>query len=220
MGMSGLRANLLPRIGLVAALFAGTIAISGCAATDGMVEKLYDSTRAYNRSLRWADWDRAAAYVPVESSDAFMESHQAVDDRLVMLDYNMTRIEVDKVNGVAASQVEISWHTETNLVVRHTTVNHLWQWHDGKWVLVDERRAGGRPLAIFTDVPEDEPHPYLPGLEAFREAYAIGLDPDAKRKREREDRKAQKAREAAPGEKYDLDAMQSMPTEKRPVSFN
>ncbi|HLT39673.1 MAG TPA: hypothetical protein VK034_25495, partial [Enhygromyxa sp.] len=166
------------RVSLATALLAGSLANAGCAASDGMIEKLYDSTRAYNRSLRWGDWDRAAEYLPQVSADAFIESHQAVEDRLVVLDYQMTRLEIDKVNGIASSQVEISWHTDDHLVVRTTTVNHLWQWYEGRWVLVDERRSGGKPLAIFADVADDQPHPYLPGLAAFRDEYAIGLDAD------------------------------------------
>src|SRR5690606_25069110 len=129
------------RVSLATALLAGSLANAGCAASDGMIEKLYDSTRAYNRSLRWGDWDRAAEYLPQVSADAFIESHQAVEDRLVVLDYQMTRLEIDKVNGIASSQVEISWHTDDHLVVRTTTVNHLWQWYEGRWVLVDERRS-------------------------------------------------------------------------------
>lgn len=224
--MSGLLAKLhpvLPRAGVLAALLVcsvATLANSGCASADGMVEKLYDSTRAYNRSLRWGDWDRAAEYLPQASANAFIESHQAVEDRLVVLDYQMTRLEVDKVNGIAASQVEISWHTDDQLVVRTTTVAHLWQWYEGRWVLVDERRSGGKPLAIFAEVTEDQPHPYLPGLEAFRDEYAIGLDPDEKRKREREQRRAAKARKDDPTQQYSLDDMQSMPAHQRPPSFN
>ncbi|PRQ03011.1 hypothetical protein ENSA5_19500 [Enhygromyxa salina] len=206
---------------LTAALvLSGVVTGPGCASTDGMVDKLYDSTRAYNRSLRWGDWDRAAEYLPSASADAFMDSHQAVEDRLVVLDYQMTRLEVDKVNGVAASQVEISWHTADHLVVRTTNVNHLWQWYEGRWVLVDERRSGGKPLSIFAEVAEDQPHPYLPGLEAFRDEYAIGMDVDEKRKRERAQRKAERARKADPDQKYSLDDLDSMPIDQRPASFN
>jgi hypothetical protein len=216
--MSGLHAPLavLRRAGVLAIL----CTLAGCAATDGMLDKLYDSTRSYNRSLRWGDWDRAAEHLPQASANAFIDSHQAIEDRLVVLDYRMTRLEVDKTNGIAASQVEISWHTVDHLVVRTTLVNHLWQWHDGRWVLVDERRSGGRPLTIFAEVSEDQPHPYLPGLEAFRDEYAIGLEPDEKRKREREQRKADRARNADPAQKYSLDEMQSVPTQQRPASFN
>jgi hypothetical protein len=213
--MSGLR-SLLRSLLLATALLGPLLAGSGCAASDGMVDKLYDATRAYNRSLRWGDWDRAAEHLPQASVDAFIDMHQAVEDKLVVLDYQMTRIEVDKIAGIAASQVSISWHTETNLVVRETVVDHLWQWNDGRWVLVDERRSGGKPLAIFAEVEGGE-HPYLPGLEAYRDEYAIGLSPEEKRKREREQRKADKAR--AKGS-YDLDELESMPTRRRPASFN
>jgi hypothetical protein len=206
---------------VAALLLSSVIAGPGCAgASDGMIEKLYDSTRAYNRSLRWGDWDRAAEHLPAKSADAFMDAHREVEDRLVVIDYEMTRLEVDKVNGIATSQVDISWHTEDHLVVRSTTVNHLWQWHEGRWVLVDERRGGGKPLGIFAEVADDQPHPYLPGLQAFREEYAIGEDADEKRKQERVRRKAEKSRNADPTQKHSLDNLQAMPTGHRPASLH
>lgn len=219
--MSGLLALLRRCSSLVLGLtlLASSLTAGGCATSDGMIDKLYDATRVYNRSLRWGDWDRAAEYLPATSTNSFIESHQALEDRLVVIDYQMTRLEIDKPNGIAASQVEISWHTTDHLVVRTTTVDHLWQWHEGRWVLVDERRSGGRPLAIFADLAPDQPHPYLPGLEAFRDEYAIGLDADEKRKREREQRKAARARKGAASQ-YSLDDLQSVPTQKRPASFN
>ncbi|KIG15682.1 hypothetical protein DB30_05430 [Enhygromyxa salina] len=201
-------------------MLSGGITGPGCAAGDGMVDKLYDSTRAYNRSLRWGDWDRAVEHIPAESANAFMEAHEAVEDRLVVIDYEMTRMEVDKTNGIAISQVEISWHTENELVVRSTKVNHLWQWHEGRWVLVDERRDGGKPLAIFAEIEDGENHPYLPGLQAFREENAIGMDDAEKRKRDRAKRKADKANAVDPTDKYSLEKLQSMPVEQRPASFN
>ena len=190
-----------------------------------MVEKLYNTTRAYNRSLRWGDWDRAAEYLPKQSVNAFIDAHQAVEEKLVVIDYEMSRIEVDKQNGIAASQVHISWHTENNLVVRETIVNHVWQWHEGKWVLVDERRSGGKPLGIFAEQEEGEQHPWLPGLEAYREEWAIGLDDKEKRKHDRARRKAGEA-EAAETDPKDIkgpdwtENMESVRSNQHPVSFN
>ena len=61
---------------LVAALVLSGVATGpACAASDGMIEKLYDSTRAYNRSLRWGDWDRAAEHLPVASANASSRFH-------------------------------------------------------------------------------------------------------------------------------------------------
>ena len=219
--LAPLRSALLAA-SLVAPVALGGVLLgaSGCATSDGMIDKLYDSTRVYNRSLRWGDWDRAAEYLPGASTNAFIDAHRAHEDRLVVLDYRMTRLEIDKSNGVAASQVEIDWHTDDHLVVRTTVVDHVWQWYEGRWVLVDERRSGGKPLAIFAELGESDTHPYLPGLEAFREQYAIGMGPDEKRKRERERRKAEKARKSEHGAKVSLDELDNVPTHKRPASFN
>lgn len=182
-----------------------------------MIDKLYDSTRIYNSSLRWGDWDRAAEYLPQACTDAFLDTHMAVDEKVVVLDYEMTRMEIDKANGVAVSQVQIQWHTDRNLVVRSTTVDHVWQWYEGRWILVDERRSGGRPLAIFAEMEEGAQHPYLPGLAAFRDEFAIGLDPSEKRAREKEQRAAEKARAEQGPTIEDLD---SLPTRQKPASFN
>ncbi len=185
-----------------------------------MVDKLYDATRAYNGSLRWGDWDRAAEHLPTASADAFIEAHQEVGERLVVIDYEMTRLEIDKLNGIATSQAAISWHTNDNLVVRETVVDHLWQWHEGRWVLVDERRSGGKPLAIFAEVDTGQHHPWLPGLESYRDEYGIGLPPEEKRKRERARKRAERDAGTGQGEKWSLDELKSMPTQQRPPSFN
>lgn len=205
-------AALLPAVGLTA----------GCAGGDQMQEKFYDATRGYNRSLRWADWDRAAEYVPPESADAFLDMHDAVDEELVVLEYNVTRLKLDKQNGRAASRVVISWHTDDRLIVEETTVDQWWQYFGGQWFLVDERRVDGTPLTIFAERegPEDAEdldgdgipdemgeeddtetaaldHPYLPGLEDFRDSREIGLSEKEKRARERARRKEARRRKRA-----------------------
>jgi len=170
-----------------------------CATGDGMQEKLYDATAAYNRSLRWSDYDRAAAHVPAAAQPAFLAHHDEIADELVIVDYELTRLDLDKATGVAACRAEISWHTDRRLIVETTAVDQLWQWHQGQFVLVDERRSGGAPLAIFAE-PGEDPHPYLPGLESFRKANAIGEDEKSQRKRRRDARRGQGSGWAASGQ--------------------
>lgn len=140
-----------------------------------MQTKLRDATSGYNRAVRWSDFDRAAGYLPGLSQVAFLEHHEEVSEQLVIVDYELTRLDLDKQSGIAACRAEISWHTDRRLILETTSVDQLWQWHEGRFVLVDERRSGGSPLAIFAEVAED-PHPYLPGIEAYRQAYSIGED--------------------------------------------
>lgn len=169
----------------------GLVLGSGCASGDGMQEKLYDATRRYNRSLRWGDFDRAAEHLPAASVDRFLDEHERVGEKLVILDYQLTRLKMDKQVGTAACRIEISWHTDRRLIVEDTVVDQAWQWHDGGWVLVDERRVTGTPLAIFAEGRlEDGEHPYLPGLAVFRDAHDIGIDDKEKRRRERSRRRS------------------------------
>ena len=152
-----------------------------------MQEKLRDATAAYNGSLRWGDIDRAAEWLPAEARDRFLARHESVDEELVIVDYQMTRLDLDRETGIAGSRAEIMWHTDRHLVVKTTRVDQLWQFHDGDFVLVDERRSGGDPLAIYAEV-EEQPHPYLPGVEAYRKAHEIGKDNKKKGRRKRSHR--------------------------------
>jgi hypothetical protein len=150
-----------------------SLEVSACASGDGMQSKLRDATSAYNGSLRWGDIDRAAEYLPADAQMRFMAQHDEVEDALVIVDYEVTRLDLDKRTGIAASRADISWHTDRELIVRKTAVEQVWQFHDGAFVLVDERRLSGRPLTIFAE-PEEDPHPYLPGLQGYRETHSIG----------------------------------------------
>ena len=143
--------------------------------SDGMQSKFHDTSRAYNRHLRWGDDDRAAEYLPPAARDAFLSLRERVSEHLVVVDYELTRLELDKETGAATSRAVISWHTEDRLIVETTQVDQLWQWHNGNFVLVDERRSGGTPLAIFAE-PESGDHPYLPGLDRYRKAHQIGKE--------------------------------------------
>lgn len=149
--------------------------LAGCATGDGMQEKLRDATRGYNGAIRWGDMDRAAAYLPAESQQSFLRRMEQSDDKLVIVDYEVTRLDLDKKAAVAASRAEIQWHTDRRLVVETTFVDHLWQFHEGRFVLVDERRSGGTPLGVFAEAGDLE-HPWLPGLARYREVHELGED--------------------------------------------
>lgn len=164
--------HLLVLVGLLA---------GGCVSADGMNTKLRDATAGYNRALRWGDIDRAAEYLPATAQQTFMNRQDEIRERLVVVDYEITRLDLDKQTGIAASRAAITWHTDDTTIIKVTMVDQLWQFHEGDFVLVDERRAGGDPLALFAEVAED-PHPYLPGLERYRKTHEIGEDNKKKRR--------------------------------------
>ena len=82
-----------------------------CATGDGMQNKLYDATSAYNRSLRWGDIDRAAGWLPAPSQPSFLAHYDELSDELVIVDYELTRLDLDKESGIATSRAEMKLHT-------------------------------------------------------------------------------------------------------------
>jgi hypothetical protein len=164
----------LLRARALAVLVAGSI--SGCMTGDGMQTKLRDASTEYNKSLRWRDLDRAAEWLPADSQQAFLARQDEYAKELIVLDYELTRLDLDKRTGVAASRAQIWWHTDDSTVVETTTVDQLWQFHEGKFVLVDERRGGGTRLGLFAE--HDGEHPYLPGLQRYRKVHDIGVEKD------------------------------------------
>jgi hypothetical protein len=174
------------------------LTLAACMSGDGMQEKLRDATRGYNGSVRWGDVDRAVQWLPVEAQQAFLARHEQLEDRLVIVDYQMTRLDLDRSNGVAASRAEIMWHTERELIVRTTRVDQLWQFHEGDFVLVDERRSGGHTLALFAE-PGEKPHPFLPGLETYREEHEIGKENKKEGRRRRKRSEPREVTRPGPG---------------------
>lgn len=159
---------------------------------DNIQTKLREQTTEYNRELRWGDIDRAADFLPAGAQRAFLDRHERVKDELVIVDYEMTRLDFEPQTGVATSRTRVDWHTDRELIVKSTEVDQTWQLHEGNFVLVDERRSGGDPLTVFADEAED-PHPYLPGLEAFRKKHEIGEENKPKGKSKRKRRRGQPA---------------------------
>lgn len=153
---------------------ASIAAATGCMTGDGMQSKLRDASTDYNKSLRWRDIDRAAEFLPRESQMQFLAKQEEYAEDLVVLDYEVTRLDLDKRTGVAASRAMIWWHTDDSTVVETTTIDQLWQFHRGNFVLVDERRASGTLLGLFAE--DDEPHPWLPGLQPYRKQHDIGAE--------------------------------------------
>jgi hypothetical protein len=161
-------------------------AMQGCASADGMAEKFYDSSRAYNRSLRWEDFDRAARHLPPESVNAFLDHHEAIEDEIVIIDYDIERMKLEKQTGRAATRVNISWHRDDETIVRNTVVDQQWQFHDGTWFLVDEYRVDGKPLALFAESPDAEDE----DEEGARDAEDPESDPESDREQSEGDEDA------------------------------
>jgi hypothetical protein len=161
------------------------MAMGACvAANDQMQEKLHDATDAYFRHLRWQDFDRAVEYLPAESADAFLLQCEKWRENLVIVDEQLTRLKLEKKDGVALARREVHWHVNDSTVVKHTTIDQIWQWHHGNWVLVEETTVTGPSLARAGGDQRDE--------EEQSEGLSAG--DDVAQKTETDGSKAEKSR--------------------------
>ena len=78
--------------------------VVACATGDGMQEKFRDATQGYSRAIRWGDFDRAVVYLPTTSADAYLVQSTEVEEEVVVLDYVLTRLQLDKQSGTASSR--------------------------------------------------------------------------------------------------------------------
>lgn len=166
---------------------------------NGLSDKFDIASRSYNRALRWDDTDSAVAYLPPESVHGFLAERDTTDDVVKIVDYDRVRVQVDQKRAQGFVRVMLQWHYDDSLTVETCIVEQIWQYHAGDWILVEEWQIKGTPLFFFAEYDEDDPqapHPYLPGLESFRETRMIGLSDAEKRKRIREAKRS--ARESLP----------------------
>ena len=196
------RAVLLCPVLLLSSL---TLGGGGCAVGSGMQDKFDVASRSYNRAVRWNDLDGAMAYLPSESQPGFLAEREDADDEIQIVDYERVRLSLDPGKAQGSVRVLMRWHYDDSIVVETSVVDQVWQFFDGAWVLVDEWQIKGEPLFLFAnreDGETDAPHPYLPGLESFRETRMIGLSDAEKRKKIREAKRA--AKEGATDERAAL----------------
>lgn len=202
------RAVLLCPVLLLSSL---TLGGAGCAVGSGMQDKFDMASRSYNRAVRWNDLDAAMAYLPSESQPGFLAEREDADDEIEIVDYERVRLSLDPGNAQGSVRVIMRWHYDDSIVVETSVVDQVWQFFDGTWVLVDEWQIKGEPLFLFAnreDGETDVPHPYLPGLESFRETRMIGLSDAEKRKKIREAKRA--AKEGASDDRASLTPEEAM----------
>ncbi len=187
---------------------------------NGLSDKFDIASRSYNRALRWDDMDTAVAFLPPESVPGFLAERETTEDVIKIVDYDRVRVQVDQKHAQGFVRVMLQWHYDDSLTVETCMIDQIWQYHSGDWTLVEEWQIKGSPLFFFADYDEEDPeapHPYLPGLESFRETRMIGLSDAEKRKKIREAKRS--ARKSAEDAATDERAAQ-VPLARENTSFD
>lgn len=142
---------------LYAAIAACAVATSGCM-FDGYStrDRVTFAARQYNEDVRWGRYLQAAAHVPKDRRERFLDQHKNLDDDLEIADYDMTGIEIDnsdKKHKKITAHIDYTWMLKSSGIVHKTSTEQEWEEHDGSWVVAKEERVKGTPLALFQEAP-------------------------------------------------------------------
>lgn len=113
-------------------------------------ETLVREARMFNDDLRWGRYEQLTASLPREEAQALLARVDAVAEDLVMADYEVTSITFHTGSEAATSMVKLDWYTRARPTLRSTTLEQRWEYKNGKWVCVKQRRVRGDrfPLVI------------------------------------------------------------------------
>lgn len=133
--------NLFPAS--LAALAAAALSVSCMMPTQRREDSLLRTAREFNDGLRWGhDENVTPCLTPVEAQG--LQTRRAdLGDDLVMADEEVTSIKILPGSEKATVVADFSWFSQRRAVVKKSTVEQKWEWIDGRWMVVSQRRVRG-----------------------------------------------------------------------------
>jgi hypothetical protein len=159
-----------------ALVLAGLIALAACfSASQRREETLTREARAFNDDLRWARWEAVSSAMPRDEATAFLARVAALEDELVLADYEVTSLTFAPGSNAAAVVARIEWYYNRDPRLHHTVVEQAWEYQHGRWLVTKLRRARGDRFGLVTEpvkpapgdagpaaAPDGEPAPTRP----------------------------------------------------------
>jgi hypothetical protein len=137
--------RLFPLLGLLALA-------AGCMATTQRREDaLVRQARMFNDDWRWARWDAMTSSMSKEDADAFRRRVEALEDELVLADFEVTSVTFASGSDQATVVSKFEWFLKRDPRVRVTTVEQRWEHRDGDWKVVALRRTRGDRFGLVTE---------------------------------------------------------------------
>lgn len=113
----------------------------------------------YNDGIRWGQWKQAAAFLPPDKREDFIERKEAQQDTTRVTEFEIRDVRYDSSNDTATVLVEYAWHRYPSLVVARGRVRQHWAFRANEWLMdsqeevkpgeEEEAPAIGTPLDPF-----------------------------------------------------------------------
>ncbi len=124
--------------------------LSGCSISQANKSTaLRESATEFSNSLRWSNFERAAAFVPEESRAEFIRKKRAAQGQVQILEYEIRT--VDYVQGADRARIVIAavWTRTADPVSHAEILEQDWRWiTNNHWVMARQvtREAGPAPV--------------------------------------------------------------------------
>ncbi|MDX9722944.1 MAG: hypothetical protein RBU37_19495 [Myxococcota bacterium] len=128
----------MPRLLALLALLC-CVACSG--ARPSPEETLSRSLTTFHSHLLFGRYDDAAAYLPLEQREAFLEYYQGTDDDLKITEFEIARSELAPTRDSAKVEVDLSWYQLPSMTVKTSKMVEKWEYDSAfeRWTLVEHK---------------------------------------------------------------------------------
>jgi hypothetical protein len=131
----------------------------GCAGQQKATDDLMEHVRGYQEGLRWRRWDEAAVHIEPDKREIFLDEHDQLDDELLIDDYEIERVKMERGRKAAKVLIRYSWHLDSVGLVNESLVEQMWHQRGKLWLVVAERMKHGKRLPLLME--EEKPDPVL-----------------------------------------------------------
>jgi len=135
------------------ALALGLAGLAACSAGTPKNADLVRDVRGYSDGVRWRDFNAAAQRLEPAHRDAFLDTHEQLEEDLRIADWEMRRLTYSADRNRAEVHIEWTWMLDSRGIVHTTVTRQSWSRRGKQWILEREERLRGEPMP---GVPEPE----------------------------------------------------------------
>ncbi len=128
--------------------------LAACGGTFTKTDELRTLIDEYNNGVRWGRLDQSAVLLPPEDRERFLARHTGLEEKLEILDLDITGMDIAHSKESAEVTIDLSWVLRDRGVVEKTVVVESWRRRGSQWQMVKEVRLRGAPLTLYDDPPK------------------------------------------------------------------
>lgn len=135
---SGHRVHHVFGLWVFAALF---VSCASSSPETNHAELLRRSTLQFHSDIRWQRYDSAAAHLPLDQRDTFLDFYEARRQALFVTEFEVIQLQLSPDKKTAHAQVLMSWYELPSTQVRTSLIDERWAFQEqqNRWEVVEQQ---------------------------------------------------------------------------------